>query len=88
MRDEAPDVYNMMVSWLAGVNQRIDEVIAEASGDKVETGFDPYALGAVAKLKREGEAKLREALDKLSEGEILSLAMAQHLAHVHGGAKT
>lgn len=28
LRDEAPDVYNMMVSWLAGVNQRIDEVIA------------------------------------------------------------
>lgn len=65
----------------------VDEFIAEASGDKVETGFDPYALGAVAKLKREGEAKLREALGKLSEGEILSLAMAQHLAPVHMGAK-
>ncbi|MFV8752643.1 penicillin acylase family protein [Nannocystaceae bacterium ST9] len=27
-REEAPDVYNMMVSWLAGVNQRIAEVNA------------------------------------------------------------
>lgn len=26
LRDEAPDVYNMMVSWVAGVNQRIAEV--------------------------------------------------------------
>lgn len=58
LREEAPDIYNFSIAWLAGVNQRVAEVLADQaplpSGFK-KAGFKPSIWSrddefAIAKL--------------------------------------